>query len=751
MATVMTGLGLYDNMTSVVRNITNSLNLTVAAMDDVHKSVDRSFDSRSIDNARNAIQQTEASLRNLTPPISNAEREQERFNRSLRDGEKGAGNLTRRVTSLVGAYIGIRSTGRMLASGFGIYKGFEQEMSRVQGLSGATAEEFDRLNARAKQLGETTPFTARQAAEGMSFLAMAGFDTNEVIAAMPGLLNTAGAGQMELGQTADIVSNILQGFNINARETGRVADVLTEAFTSSNTDLAMLGETMKYVAPNAYAAGISLEETAAAAGLLGNAGIQGSMAGTALRNVISRMAAPTGEAAKLIDQLGINTVNADGSLKSLSEIVRQVTDATENMGDVQTMAAVKTLVGERAAASFLTLMEAGPETLDEFTSELMNSAGAAEEIMETMLDNTEGKLMLFRSKVEAAWIDFYERLGGGETAEAFDAVLDGLLAALDAILPVLEKIITAAGAVVNFFTENWASISPIIWGIVTAMGAYLIVTKGLTAAIAIKNAVMAANPYVAIAAAIIALITIFIRLWRTNDKFYAGFMRVWHAILNYFDQVPIAFMRVGFGIRNVFQDIRVKTLEIMEKMINGIIDNINKLIGMLNKIPGVSIETLDHVDISSQAAIEAEAKRQAGEEKINEMLENAAKKAEEREQKLLDKLDSRAAKRAREDAEQELDLDDFAAPAAAAMDIDHIGMVDEVGRINDSVDISSEDLKTMRELAEMRSIQNFVTLQPSVNIETGDIREEADFDTLITRIEEYIEGEMVAAAEGVYF
>lgn len=749
MATVMTGLGLYDNMTSVVRNITNSLNLTVAAMDDVHKSVDRSFDSRAIENARNAIQQTEASLQNLTPPISNAEKEQERFNRSLRDGEGSAGNLTRRIMGFVGAYAGFRATSRMLSGGFGIFAGFEQEMSRVRGLSGATAEEFDRLNARAKQLGETTPFTARQAAEGMSFLAMAGFDTNEVIAAMPGLLNTAGAGQMELGQTADIVSNILQGFNINAAETGRVADVLTEAFTSSNTDLAMLGETMKYVAPNAFAAGISLEETAAAAGILGNAGIQASMAGTSLRAVISRMSAPTGEAAKLMDRLGINTINADGSLKSLSEIVRQVSDATANMGDVQTMAAVKTLVGERAAASFLTLMEAGPEKLETFTNELENSAGVAEEIMDIMLDNTAGKLMIFKSKVEAAWIDFYERLGGGEAASAFDAVLDGLLAALNSILPVLENIITYAGIVVNFFTENWSWISPIIWGIVTALGAYLIVTKAVTAALAIKNAVMAANPYYAIAMAVIALITIFIRLWKTNDNFVAGFMRAWNSILNFFDQIPIFFTRIGYGIVNVFQDMKVGALQVMESMINAIIDDINALIDLLNKIPGVSIEALGHIDLSSKAALEAEAIKQAGEEKINEMLENAAEKAAEREQKVLDMLDDRAAKRARDDAELEDDyLSDF--PGQPVVDIDHIDSIGELGRINDSVDISSEDLKTMRELAEMRSIQNFVTLQPSVNIETGDINENADFDVLITRIEEYVEGEMIAAAEGVY-
>src|SRR5690625_729121 len=474
MATITTGLALHDQMTGVVRGITDSLNLTIAAMDDMQDSMDRSFDSRPIENARNAVQQTEAAIDRLTNPIDAAEREQENFNRSLRNGEQHAGNLTRRILGFVGAYAGIRATTRFLSGGFEIFKGYEQEMSRVRALSGATAEEFGALNARAKELGKTTPFSARQSAEGMSFLAMAGFETNEIIAAMPGLLNTAGAGQMELGQTADIVSNILQGFNVSAVETGRVADVLTAAFTSSNVDLAMLGETMKYVAPNAYAAGLSLEETAAAAGLLGNAGIQASMAGTSLRQMLSRMSAPTGEAAKLMDQLGINTINADGSLKSLSEIVREVSNATEHMGDVQTMAAVKTLFGERAQASFLTLMEAGPEALEEFTSELENSAGTAEDIMNTMLDNTEGKLLLFRSQVEGAWIDFYERIGSGEVGEAFQTILDGLVSGLNMILPVLEVLIYLVGHLVNVIAENWAWIQPILIAIGTVLLAMII-------------------------------------------------------------------------------------------------------------------------------------------------------------------------------------------------------------------------------------------------------------------------------------
>src|SRR5690606_2922780 len=171
----------------------------------------------------------------------------------------------------------------------------------------ATDEEMAILSRTARELGASTVFSASQAAEGMSYLAMAGFSVSEIVDAMPGLLDTAAAAQSGLGVTADIVSNILSGFQLEARETTRVADVLTATFTSSNTTLEMLGDTMSYVAPVAASLGISLEEVAAMTGRLGDVGIQGQRAGTALRAIFTRLAAPTGEAAKILQQLGVAT------------------------------------------------------------------------------------------------------------------------------------------------------------------------------------------------------------------------------------------------------------------------------------------------------------------------------------------------------------------------------------------------------------------------------------------------------------
>jgi len=289
------------------------------------------------------------------------------------------------------------------------YADFEQGMQNVKALSGATSEELAQLTQKAKELNASTKFDGVQVAEGMGFLAMAGYKTNDILAAMPGLLAAAAAGGEELGVTADITSNILQGFGIATEETGRVADVLTKAFTSSNVTMGMIGETMKYVAPQSKAAGISLEETAAAAGILGNAGIQASMAGTGLRSIIARMAAPTGKAATLMKQLGISAVNSDGSLKSLADTIESVSKGTAHMGEAERISTVKLLAGQYAASSMLTLMDVGADQLRDFTNELENSTGEAQRIADEQMNSLAGSFEYATSVINAAKVAIGEK------------------------------------------------------------------------------------------------------------------------------------------------------------------------------------------------------------------------------------------------------------------------------------------------------------------------------------------------------
>ena len=255
---------------------------------------------------------------------------------------------------------------------------FQTSMLQVQAVSGATAEQFEELNDLAKELGRTTQFSAAQAADGMGFLAMAGFEVQEILDAMPGVLNLAAAGNLDLAQAADIASNILSGYALQASEIGRVNDVMAQTFTSTNTSLAQLGEAFKFVAPVAAASALELEEVNAALGLLGNAGIQGSMAGTTLRGAIAKLNKPSAEAAESLARLNITVFDANKKMLPLVDIVKQFEEAGLNTADAMT------IFGLRAGPGFQALVSQGSAALGDLTAENRRAGGEIEAITEKL-------------------------------------------------------------------------------------------------------------------------------------------------------------------------------------------------------------------------------------------------------------------------------------------------------------------------------------------------------------------------------
>lgn len=381
---------------------------------------------------------------------------------------------------------------------------FESAMANVGAVARTNDEQLAALTATARELGATTRFSASQAASGMQFLAMAGFETNEVIAAMPGMLNLAAASASDLGTTADISSNILSGFNLEATEMARVGDVLTHTFTSSNVNLRMLGEAMKFAAPIASATGVSLEQTAAMAGLLGDAGIQGSMAGTALRAVLNRLSAPTAEAAKQLRSLGIETADAEGNLRDLPTILAELDKAMEQMGSAQQNSIVKSIFGEEASASALVLLgQAGSGALQEFAAGIEASGGAATRVAQQMNATTGGALTRIRSQLEAVAITIGT------------VMLPGLVELLDVLSPVLTAInqfasnnpeLVKAIGMITAAAVGLRVAALVVRGALVFLGAPILKAigwiAGLTAAIVGWPAVLAA----ALAAAAVAVI-----------------------------------------------------------------------------------------------------------------------------------------------------------------------------------------------------------------------------------------------------
>ncbi|AZR93242.1 phage tail tape measure protein [Bordetella trematum] len=292
---------------------------------------------------------------------------------------------------------------------------FDAAMSKVQALArlDKMSVEMQALRKQARDLGAATMFSAGQAAEAQGFLAMAGFNPKAIHAAMPGMLSLAKAGDTDLAQTADIGSNILTGFNLPAEQMSRVGDVLVGAFTRSNTSLYMLGETMKYVAPVAAGVGQDIETVAAMAGKLGDAGIQGSMGGTALRAILGRLASPPKAAAKALESLKIQTKDAAGNLRDLPSILEELHKKTSKMGNAERAGIFKHIAGEEAFSGLQVLVaQAGNGELQKFIQELRQAAGEADKTAGTMADNMRGSLDELSSAWEDLGIQIYEQHDG---------------------------------------------------------------------------------------------------------------------------------------------------------------------------------------------------------------------------------------------------------------------------------------------------------------------------------------------------
>ncbi|OPA75445.1 phage tail tape measure protein [Campylobacter pinnipediorum subsp. pinnipediorum] len=287
---------------------------------------------------------------------------------------------------------------------------FESDMARVKALSGANADEFEKLKQTAKDLGASTTFSASQAAQGMQFLSMAGFKANETVEAMPGLLALASAGATDLATTSDIASNILTGFGLKASEMGRVADVMSKAMSSANVDTAMLGDTMKYVAPVASGLGASIEEVAALSAKLGDVGIQGSMAGTTLRSMYARMAAPPSEARKMLEELGLSTTTADGKMKDMITIIGELNNRMSLMSESQKSEIIKNLFGMEAIGGATALLKQGSKNLRDYEANLKNSQGAAKKIAKEQNDTAMGDFKALGSVFSGIAINISELL-----------------------------------------------------------------------------------------------------------------------------------------------------------------------------------------------------------------------------------------------------------------------------------------------------------------------------------------------------
>lgn len=305
------------------------------------------------------------------------------------------------------------ATGSMLAFGKSSVDAgmsFDSSMSKVGAISGATGQEFDSLREKAIEMGSKTKFSATESADAFTYMAMAGWKTRDMLNGIEGIMNLAAASGEDLATTSDIVTDALTAFGMKADESGRFADVLAVASSNANTNVGMMGETFKYVAPIAGAMGYSVEDTALAIGLMANSSIKGSQAGTALRSVLTRMAKPTKESQTAMDALGISITKNDGSMKSLGEVIVDLREGFSGLTETEKTSYAAMIGGQEAMSGLLAIVNAAPEDVEKLTAALNDANGAAEDMAATMMDNLAGDITYFKSALEGAQIVVSDKL-----------------------------------------------------------------------------------------------------------------------------------------------------------------------------------------------------------------------------------------------------------------------------------------------------------------------------------------------------
>ncbi|EKM9780072.1 phage tail tape measure protein, partial [Escherichia coli] len=457
--------------------------------------------------------------------------------------------------------------------------GFGKEMSRVQALTriDKNSPQFKALREQALKLGSETQFTASDAASGQSFLAMAGFTPQAIQAALPGVLNMALAGGVELGETADIGSNILTQFNLTADQMDRVGDTLTAAFTRTNTDLRALGETMKYTGPVAAKLGISLEEAAAMAGMLANNGLRGSDAGTAMRASLSRLASPPKAAADALKELGVSVADARGKMRPMEDVLLDLYKATQKYGQVDQVSFFKDIAGEEAFVGLQTLVAAaGSGELQKLTRELQGARGEADRVAKVMADNLDGDLKNLDSAWEGLRIRISDLVDGPlrSVTQWLTRVLEKITSLAQAH-PVLTRQLLIAGGALLAMTATIGSLSLVIgvlYGkLATLRLGFDILTRSmnvvrvlpalwgmLTGSVSLLGGAIGAlfSPVGLIVAALAGAAVLIWKYWDPIRAFFAGvfsgIMERLNPLRETFERFGPVFDAIGSGISQVF-------------------------------------------------------------------------------------------------------------------------------------------------------------------------------------------------------
>ena len=455
---------------------------------------------------------------------------------------------------------------------------FDSAMSQVAAVSGATGDDFEALRDKAREMGSKTKFSASEAAEAMNYMAMAGWKTEDMLSGIEGIMNLAAASGEDLATTSDIVTDALTAFGLSAQDSSHFADLLAAASSNANTNVSMMGETFKYCAPIAGALGYTAEDTAEMIGLMANAGIKSSQAGTSLRTIMTKLQGDLGLYGEALGDVTILTTNADGSMREFSDIIADCRDAFSKMSESEKAASAETLVGKNAMSGFLALMNAAPGDIEKLESaiatcsdEVDGYSGAAEKMAAVMQDNLNGQITILKSqlqelaisfgdalmpavrKVVTAVQGFVDKLNGMSESQRNTILRIGMLvAALGPFLVILGTCISKIGIAMQGFVKLAGAFGKLkvavgnAHGVIGKIGAAL---GGISA------------PVLAVVAVIAVLVAAFLRLWQTNEGFRDAIIGTWNKIKStistFVEGIKQRLSALGFSFSDVANFIRL--------------------------------------------------------------------------------------------------------------------------------------------------------------------------------------------------
>lgn len=506
-------------------------------------------------------------------------------------------NLTVPITGAGAAVVGVAAK-------------FESAMSEVAAISGASGDELQALTEKAQEMGATTKFSASESAAALKYMAMAGWDTEAMLNGINGVMQLAAASGEDLASTSDIVTDAMTAFGMSADQSTRFANVLAQAANRSNTSVALMGETFKYVAPVAGALGYSIEDASVAIGLMANSGIKGSQAGTSLKNVLTNLAKPTDQVQSYMDKLNISLTDSAGKVKPLNQLLNEMRDGFNNLTEAEKAEYAAGIAGKEGMSGLLAIVNASQTDFDNLTEAINNSNGAAQNVADTMMDNLGGQLTILKSTLEGIAISFGNILL--PAVKKVVSFLQDFLNWLNGLTDGQKQLVVTIATVV-------AAIGPvllIIGKLITSVTNIIKVVNMLKPAFAALNAVMAANPISIIILAIAGLVAALVTLYNKNETFRNFVNTAWaqikevisgvvNALVNFFtvtipeaiDSVIAWFQTLVDNISNFF------TVVIPEK-INELVQWFTELPERIGYAIGFAIGTLANwvVSLAEKAA-----------------------------------------------------------------------------------------------------------------------------------------------------